>query len=71
MLTVFFQYLFENTKHLVIIFFMVAPCNLIYVEFTHKQMHFLLKKNIKIYIEIHMNIVATCFGLRLSSGSLH
>ena len=53
-------------------FFIVAPCILIYVEFTHQQMHFfILKKHIKIYIKIHINIAPTCFGLRSSSGSLH
>ena len=29
-------------------FFIVAPCILIYVQFTHQQMHiFILKKHIK------------------------
>jgi len=31
----------------------------------------IFKEHIKIYIKIHINIAATCFGLRLSSGSLH
>ena len=31
----------------------------------------LIKKNIKIYIKIRLNIAPTCFGLRPSSGSLH
>ena len=52
--------------------FIVAPCILIYVQFTHQQMHFfILKLYIKIYIKIHINIAPTCFGLRPSSGSLH
>ena len=42
------------------------------VQFTHQQMHiFILKKHIKIYIKIRINIAPTCFGLRPSSGSLH
>jgi len=32
---------------------------------------FYLKKHVKIYIKIHINIASTCFGLRSSSGSLH
>jgi len=32
---------------------------------------FYLKKHIKIYIKIHINIAPTCFGLRSSSGSWH
>ena len=32
---------------------------------------FYLKKHIKIYIKIRVNIAPTCFGLRSSSGSLH
>ena len=53
-------------------FFIVAPPLLIYVEFTHQQMHyFYFKEHIKIYIKIHINIAPTCFGLRPSSGSLH
>jgi len=56
----------------VIHFFIVAPCILIYVEFTHQQMHFYyLKKHVKFYIKMHINIAPTCFGLRPSSGSLH
>jgi len=51
------------------IFFIVAPCILIYVEFTHQQMHFF--KHIKIYIKIYVNIAPKCFDLRPSSGSLH
>ena len=36
--------------------FIVAPCILIYVEFTHQQMRFYkFKKHIKIYIKIHVN----------------
>ena len=41
------------------------------VEFTHQQTRFLLKKNIKIYIKIHINIAPTCLVLRPSSGNLH
>ena len=53
-------------------FFIVAPCILIHLEFTHQQMHFFyFKKHIIIYIKIHINIAPTCFGLRPSSGSLH
>ena len=52
--------------------FIVALCVLVYVEFTHQQMHFyLFKEHIKVYILIHTNIAPTCFGLRPSSGSLH
>ena len=51
--------------------FIVAPCILIYVEFTHQQMHFYyFKEHIKIYIKISINIAPTCFGLRPSLGSL-
>jgi len=32
---------------------------------------FILKKHIKIYMKIHINIAAKCFGLRPSSGNLH
>jgi len=54
------------------IFFIVAPYILMYVKFTHQQMHYYqFKKHIKIYIKIHINIAPTCFGLRPSSGSLH
>ena len=52
--------------------FIVAPNILIYIEFTHQQVHFInLKTHIEIYIEIHINISPTYFGLRPSSGSLH
>ena len=45
-------------------FFIVALYILISVEFTHQQMHFFnLKKHLKIYIKIHINIAPTCFGL--------
>ena len=45
---------------------------MLYVLFTHQQMHyFILKQHIKIYTKIHINIPATCFGLRPSSESLH
>ena len=69
-----------NTLHILILtsrevklfFLIVAPYILVYVEFTHQQIHYLLiKKYIKIYIKIHINIGPTCFGLRPSSGSLH
>jgi len=53
-------------------FFIFAPCSLIYVQFTHQQMNFFyLKKHIKIYIKMYVNIAPTCFGLRPSSWSLH
>ena len=39
---------------------------------NHQQMHFYwFKKHIKIYVKIRINIAATCFGLRPSSGRLH
>ena len=42
------------------------------VEFTHQKMHFFnLKKHIKIYIKIHINIAPTCFDLPPPSASLH
>ena len=41
-------------------------------KFTHQQINFFyLKKHVKIYIKIQINIAPTCFGLRPSSGSLH
>jgi len=40
------------------------------VGFTHKQMHFFILKNIKIYIKIHINIAPKCFGLRPSCCSM-
>jgi len=44
----------------------------VYVEFSHHHCTFInLKKHIKIYVKIHINIAPTCFGLRPSSGSLH
>jgi len=54
----------EIKKKSYFIFFIVAPCILIYVDFTHQQMHFFIFKNIKIYIKIHINIAPTCFVLR-------
>ena len=42
------------------------------IKFTHQKMHYLLNlEKFKIYIKIHKNIAPTCFGLRLSSGSLY
>ena len=52
--------------------FIVAPCFLKSIYFTHQQMHYLLNlQKFKIYIKIHTNIAPTCFGLRPSSGSLY
>jgi len=62
--------LYLNLK-LILIIFIVAPCIVIHVEFTHQQMQSLFKKHFKIYIKIHINISPTYFGLRSSSGSLH
>ena len=53
-----------------IFFSIVAPCFLIYVEFTHQQMQFYsFKEHIKIYIKTHINITPKCFGLGPSSGA--
>jgi len=52
--------------------FIIALCILMYVDFTHQQMHFYkFKEHIKIYIKIYINIAPTCFGFQPSSGSLH
>ena len=44
---------------------------LVWSSFTNKCTFINLKKNIKIYIKIHISIALTCFGLRPSSGGLH
>ena len=53
-------------------FFIVAPCILRSIQFTHQKMHHLLNlEKLKIYIKIHTNITPTCFGLRPLSESLY
>ena len=45
---------------------------LMYILFTHQQIHFLLNlEKSKIYIKIHIIIAPTCFGLRPSSENLY
>jgi len=41
-----------------------------YSSLTNKCTFINLKKHIKLYIKIHINIAPTCFGLRPSAGSL-
>jgi hypothetical protein len=54
------------------IIFIVAPCFLKSILFTHQQMHYLLNlERFNIYTRIHTNIAPTCFGPRPSSGSLY
>ena len=44
--------------------FIVAPCILKFMQFTHQQKHYLLTwLKVLIYIKIHNNIAPTCFGL--------
>jgi hypothetical protein len=55
-----------------LLFVIVAPCVLICLGFTHKQMYFYyFRKHIKIYIKLHINIAPTCFDLPPPSASLH
>jgi hypothetical protein len=52
------------------IIFIVAPCILKPILFTHQQMHkLLILERFKIYTRIHTNIAPTCFSLPPSSGS--
>jgi hypothetical protein len=63
---------FFNSQERVPDIFIVAPCILKSILFTHQQMHYLLNlKRFKIYTRIHINIAPTCFGLRPSSGRLY
>jgi len=41
------------------------------IQFSHQQMHFFIKKHIKIYFKIHINIAPTCFGLACCSMLPH
>ena len=55
------------------ILFIVVPCILKSIQFTHQQIYYFYLLNLeefKIYTKIHTNIAPTCFGLRPSSGSL-
>jgi hypothetical protein len=63
---------FIRNKHFDLIIFIVVPCILKSILFTHQEMHYLLNfERFKIYTRIHTNIAPTYFGLRPSSGSLH
>ena len=46
-------------------FFIVAPCILKSIQFTHQQMHYFLTrlKALNCYIKMHNNNAPTCFGL--------
>jgi hypothetical protein len=57
----------QSNKHNMTIF-IVAPCILKSMLFTHQQMHYLLNLG---RFKIYTNIAPTCFDLQLSSGSLY
>jgi len=59
-----------HAEHLSI---MYLKLEMTFIRTVHSPTNVLLliKKHIKIYIKIHINIAPTCFGFRPSSGSLH